>query len=203
MKISTVDFIFDFASPNAYLCHKVIPSIEAKTGVTFNYIHCLLGGIFKITNNQAPMISFANIQNKLEYESLEMQRFIDKYALSKFTMNSNFPITTVTLQRGGLVAEEQGCGAAYRDLMLKGMWEEDANLGDLEVFSDYVKQLGLNPEQTLEKLSSPAIKQLLIDNTSMAVERGAFGVPTFYAGSEMFFGKERLSQLEEFLLTQN
>ena len=114
MKISTVDFIFDFASPNAYLCHKVIPSIEAKTGVTFNYIHCLLGGIFKITNNQAPMISFANIQNKLEYESLEMQRFIDKYALSKFTMNSNFPITTVTLQRGGLVAEEQGCGAAYR-----------------------------------------------------------------------------------------
>ena len=87
--------------------------------------------------------------------------------------------------------------------MLKGMWEEDANLGDLEVFSDYVKQLGLNPEQTLEKLSSPAIKQLLIDNTSMAVERGAFGVPTFYAGSEMFFGKERLSQLEEFLLTQN
>ena len=84
MKISTVDFIFDFASPNAYLCHKVIPSIEAKTGVTFNYIHCLLGGIFKITNNQAPMISFANIQNKLEYESLEMQRFIDKYALSKF-----------------------------------------------------------------------------------------------------------------------
>lgn len=203
MKISTVDFIFDFASPNAYLCHKVIPSIEAKTGVTFNYIHCLLGGIFKITNNQAPMISFANIQNKLEYESLEMQRFIDKYALLKFTMNSNFPITTVTLQRGGLVAEEQGCGAAYRDLMLKGMWEEDANLGDLEVFSDYVKQLGLNPEQTLEKLSSPAIKQLLIDNTSMAVERGAFGVPTFYAGSEMFFGKERLSQLEEFLLTQN
>lgn len=203
MKISTVDFIFDFASPNAYLCHKVIPSIEAKTGVTFNYIHCLLGGIFKITNNQAPMISFANIQNKLEYESLEMQRFIDKYALLKFTMNSNFPITTVTLQRGGLVAEEQGCGAAYRDLMLKGMWEEDANLGDLEVFSDYVKQLGLNPEKTLEKLSSPEIKQLLIDNTSMAVERGAFGVPTFYAGSEMFFGKERLSQLEEFLLTQN
>jgi len=203
MKISTVDFIFDFASPNAYLCHKVIPSIEAKTGVTFNYIHCLLGGIFKITNNQAPMISFANIQNKLEYESLEMQRFIDKYALAKFTMNSNFPITTVTLQRGGLVAEKQGCGAAYRDLMLKGMWEEDANLGDLEVFSDYVKQLGLNPEQTLEKLSSPEIKQLLIDNTSMAVERGAFGVPTFYAGSEMFFGKERLSQLEEFLLTQN
>ena len=203
MKISTVDFIFDFASPNAYLCHKVIPSIEAKTGVTFNYIHCLLGGIFKITNNQAPMISFANIQNKLEYESLEMQRFINKYALSKFKMNSNFPITTVTLQRGGLVAEEQGCGAAYRDLMLKGMWEEDANLGDLEVFSDYVKQLGLNPEKTLEKLSSPEIKQLLIDNTSMAVERGAFGVPTFYAGSEMFFGKERLSQLEEFLLTQN
>ena len=203
MKISTVDFIFDFASPNAYLCHKVIPSIEAKTGVTFNYIHCLLGGIFKITNNQAPMISFANIQNKLEYESLEMQRFIDKYALANFTMNSNFPITTVTLQRGGLVAEKQGCGAAYRDLMLKGMWEEDANLGDLEVFSDYVKQLGLNPEQTLEKLSSPEIKQLLIDNTSMAVERGAFGVPTFYAGSEMFFGKERLSQLEEFLLTQN
>ena len=71
----TVDFIFDFASPNAYLVHKIVPEIEARTGARFHYIPCLLGGIFKATGNQAPMIAFGGIKNKPEYDALEMQRF--------------------------------------------------------------------------------------------------------------------------------
>ena len=92
-----VDFIFDFASPNAYCCHKVIPEIENRTDIKFNYIHCLLGGIFKLTNNQAPMIQFSEIKNKLDYEGIEMERFMQKHSLDKFKMNSNFPITTLSL----------------------------------------------------------------------------------------------------------
>ena len=131
-----VDFIFDFASPNAYCCHKVIPEIQDRTGIKFNYIHCLLGGIFKLTNNQAPMIQFSEIKNKLDYEGIEMERFMKKHSLDKFKMNSNFPITTVSLQRGALVAEEMGFVEEYRDKVLQAMWEDDINLGDQEIQHD-------------------------------------------------------------------
>ena len=82
-----IDFYFDFASPNAYLSHKVIPGIEQRTGASFNYIPVLLGGIFKTTNNKPPMEAFMGITNKNEYQSLEMSRFIERYRLNKFEMN--------------------------------------------------------------------------------------------------------------------
>ena len=133
-----VDFIFDFASPNAYCCHKVIPEIENRTDIKFNYIHCLLGGIFKLTNNQAPMIQFSEIKNKLDYEGIEMERFMQKHSLDKFKMNSNFPITTVSLQRGALVAEKMDFVEEYRDKVLQAMWEDDINLGDQEILMNFI-----------------------------------------------------------------
>ena len=104
----TVDFIFDFASPNAYLVHKIVPEIETRTGARFNYIPCLLGGIFKATGNQAPMIAFGGIKNKPEYDALEMQRFITRHELTGFNMNPHFPVISLMLVRGALVAERDG-----------------------------------------------------------------------------------------------
>ena len=149
-----VDFIFDFASPNAYCCHKVIPEIHDRTGIKFNYIHCLLGGIFKLTNNQAPMIQFSEIKNKLDYEGIEMERFMKKHNLNKFKMNSNFPITTVGLQRGALVAEKMGFVEEYRDKVLQAMWEDDINLGDQEILMNFVKDFDKKVYFKVDKYSS-------------------------------------------------
>ena len=175
--------------------------IEDRTGIKFNYIHCLLGGIFKLTNNQAPMIQFSEIKNKLDYEGIEMERFMQKHSLDKFKMNSNFPITTVTLQRGALVAENMNFVEEYRDKVLQAMWEDDINLGDQEVLFNFIKEFDIDHDHFLSEISSEDIKQQLFDNTNMAVERGSFGVPTFFVNDQIFFGKDKLVEIEEYLST--
>ena len=195
-----VDFIFDFASPNAYFCHRVIPEIEKRTGATFNYVPCLLGGIFKITNNQAPMMAFSGITNKLEYQNIEIQRFIKKHNLAHFTMNSFFPVMTLQLQRGAIAAMSLNVFDEYLEAIFKGMWEKSLNLADQEVLVNLLTaETQIDISNLVEKMQTQEIKDQLIQNTSNAVERGAFGIPTFFAADEIFFGKDSLGDLEEFI----
>ena len=194
---ATIDFIFDFASPNAYLTHRALPDLVERTGAKVNYIPCLLGGIFKATGNQAPMMAFAGIKGKNEYSMLEIQRFIKKYDLTKFKMNEHFPVNTVMLQRAALAAEEDGKLMEFIEAGLQCMWEESQKMDDKDVFVAALTAKGFDGAALLERTQDPAIKQKLIDNTEMAVSRGAFGIPTFFVGDEMFFGKERLAQIEE------
>lgn len=199
---ATIDFIFDFASPNAYLVHRPLAEVARRTGASVNLIPCLLGGIFKATNNQAPMMAFGNVKGKLDYDRLEMMRFLDKHGLTGFRMNPHFPVNTVLLQRGALVAERDGQLPAYVEAGLKAMWEDGLKMDDPEVFAKAMTDAGLDGTALLEASQDQAIKQKLIDNTAAAVERGAFGIPTFYVGREMFFGKERLGQVEEEVVRQ-
>ena len=195
-----VDFIFDFASPNAYFCHRVIPKIEERTGATFNYVPCLLGGIFKITNNQAPMMAFNGITNKLEYQNIEIQRFIKKHNLADFTMNSFFPVMTLQLQRGAIAAMSLNVFDEYLEAIFKGMWEKGLNLADQEVLINLLTaETQIDISDLVEKMQTQEIKDQLIQNTSNAVERGAFGIPTFFVDDEIFFGKDSLGDLEEFI----
>ena len=195
----TVDFIFDFASPNAYLVHKIVPEIEARTGASFNYIPCLLGGIFKATGNQAPMIAFGDIKNKPEYEALEMQRFIARHNLTDFKMNPHFPVISLMLVRGALVAERDGYLMKYIDAMVDAMWEQGLKLDDPEVLHKAYADAGFDADKIMTDMSDDTIKAKLMENTNAAVARGAFGVPTFFVGDEIFFGKERLGQVEDML----
>tara|TARA_B110000971_G_scaffold221401_1_gene268371 strand:- start:1112 stop:1720 length:609 start_codon:yes stop_codon:yes gene_type:complete len=195
----TIDFIFDFASPNAYLVHKIVPEIEARTGAKFNYIPCLLGGIFKSTNNQAPMIAFGGIPNKMAYEFLEMQRFIERHKLVKFKMNPHFPINTLMLARGAIAAERAGFLPAYIDAMAIDLWEQGLKLDDPEVLHKAYADAGFDADALMAQMGEPDVKAQLASNTEQAVTRGAFGIPTFFVGDEIFFGKERLDQVEEAL----
>jgi 2-hydroxychromene-2-carboxylate isomerase len=192
-----VDFIFDFASPNAYMTHKAVTGIVERTGATFNYIPCLLGGIFKSTGNQAPFVAFANVKGKQEYNKLENERFIAKHKLTAYKMNPHFPMSTVALMRGLIVAEDAGQKDAYIEAVLKAMWEREENMADTDVTVRVLTEAGLDGKTIIEKTQDPTVKAKLIENTNAAVERGVFGVPTFFVGKEMFFGKERLGQVEE------
>src|SRR5438552_18617276 len=119
----TVDFLFDFGSPNAYLSHRVVPSIEARTGCRFVYVPVLLGGLFKLTNNQPPMVAFGNVKNKLPYEMLETRRFVARHKLDAFTFNPHFPVNTLQIMRGAVAAEAEGMLAAYVEAVFQHMWE--------------------------------------------------------------------------------
>ncbi len=189
-------FWFDFASPNAYLVHRVIPAIEARTGARFHYVPVLLGGLFKLTGNQAPMIAFAGIPAKLAYERLEMQRFIARHGLSKFTMNPHFPVNTLALMRGAVAAEAEGLLPAYVEAMFHYMWEEPRKLDDIEVLAATLAQAGLPADILLARAQEPEIKGQLMANTQAAFEKGAFGIPSFLVGDDLWFGKDKLHEVE-------
>ncbi len=195
----TVDFYFDFASPNAYLSHQVVSGIEERTGVKFNYIPVLLGGIFKATNNKPPMEAFFGILNKNEYQSVEMERFQKRHEITKFKMNPHFPVMTLQITRGALGAQQDGYLDKYISEVLKHMWEEPKKMDDPEVIKEAFTESGFDADKLLGQTQDPEIKAKLIANTEEAVKRGTFGIPTFFVDDDIYFGKDTLWQVEEAL----
>ena len=197
--MKTIDFIFDFASPNAYLAYKALPPVLERTGAELNIIPCLLGGIFKLTGNEAPWLKYANVKGPNDYAMLEMRRFIEKHRFTKFRINPHFPPNTLLLMRALVAADAEGVKTPFVEAGLAAMWEEERNMSEPTVIADVLKRAGLDADTLLQRAQEAPAKEQLAANTSRAVDRGAFGVPTFFVGDEMFFGKERLGQIEELL----
>ncbi len=191
-----VEFLFDFGSPNAYLCHKLIPAIEARTGVRVEYVPILLGGLFKLANNRSPMEAFATIPNKLAYERLEMRRFISRHSLTAFKFNPHFPVNTLHLMRGAVAAQLLNCYERYIDAMFAAMWERGLKMDDPTTIGTALVDAGLDAERLMQTAQEPDVKARLMANTQAAHDRGAFGSPTFFVGDAMFFGKDRLRDVE-------
>jgi 2-hydroxychromene-2-carboxylate isomerase len=192
-----LEFIFDFASLNGYLAYRALPPILARAGAELEITPCLLGGLFKLTGNQAPMVAFAGVKGKLDYDRLEIRRFVARHGLTKYRMNPHFPVNTLLLMRGLVAARLRGEAAAYLEMGLQGLWEEGLKLDDRDVLARRIAEAGLDAARLLEDAQRPDVKQSLAESTEAAARRGAFGIPTFFVGDEMFFGKERLAQVEE------
>ena len=199
MVTKTLELIFDFGSPNAYLAMKALPELLDRTGADLLITPCLLGGVFKATGNKAPMIQYADAPAKLAYENLEMRRFIEKHGLGKFRLNPHFPINTLTIMRGAIVADAEGVLDDYVDAVNRAMWEDGLKMDDADVIATFLSANGFDGPALLARTQEPEIKAKLIANTEVAVARGVFGIPTFFVGDAMFFGKDRLGQVEEAL----
>jgi 2-hydroxychromene-2-carboxylate isomerase len=200
--MSSVEFHFDFGSPNAYLSHVVIPAIEQRTGVKFQYTPILLGGVFKLTNNRSPMEAFAGVRNKMEYQRIEMDRYVRRYGIKRFEFNPHFPINTLTLMRGAVAAQELGVFERYVEEIFRCMWAEPKKMDDPNVFHAVLVDGGFDAERLLQLSQTPAVKERLQANTQRSVDRGAFGAPTFFVGDEIYFGKDRLRDVEEEIVRQ-
>lgn len=196
------EFLFDFGSPNAYLAYRVIPEIEARTGARFTYTPILLGGLFKLTGNQSPMAAFASIPNKLAYEMLEVRRFVERHQVP-FAMNPYFPVNTLALMRGAVAAGLEGVLAPYVEAVFRSMWETPKKMDDPAVMAAVLSEAGLDAERLIARSKDEDVKARLLGNTEEAAARGAFGSPTFFMGTEMFFGKDRLRDVEEEILRVN
>ncbi len=192
-----VEFHFDFGSPNTYYCHRVIPAIELRTGVSFDYFPILLGGVFKSTNNKSPMEAFAGIKNKSEYNALETERFIEKHQLTSYRRNPNFPVNTLHIMRGAVFAIDLGIGKEYIEAMYQCMWEKGLNMANPDIIRDALTAANLPADEIIAGSALAEVKQKLIANTQASVDRGTFGAPTFFVGDEIYFGKDRLREVEE------
>jgi 2-hydroxychromene-2-carboxylate isomerase len=195
-----VEFHFDFGSPNAYLAHRVIPEIERRTATKFDYVPVLLGGVFRLTGNRSPAESLAGIKNKPEYERLETARFIARHRITDFRWNPFFPVNTLMIMRGAVAAERLGEFARYVDETYRQMWSEAKKLDDPAVWRAALDAAGFDAARFAALVEEPEIKDRLRSNTEGSVERGTFGSPTFFVGDEIFFGKDRLRDVEEAIL---
>lgn len=192
-----VEFHFDFGSPNAYLSHLVIPAIEKRTGVRFRYVPVLLGGVFKATNNASPAVTLQGIKNKPEYQQLEMRRFLARHGITSFKPNPHFPVNTLQIMRGAIAAGRLGCFERYTDEVYRHMWSEPKKMDEPDVIRAALEESGLPADELIAAMKDPDVKAELIANTEDSVARGVFGSPSFFVGSELFFGKDRLRDVEE------
>lgn len=191
------EFLFDFGSPNAYLSAQVIPDIEQRTGVKFDYVPVLLGGVFKLTNNRSPAEAFAGIRNKPEFMALETQRFLRRHNITGYNRNPYFPVNTLQLMRGAVAAELEGVFEPYVQAVFHHMWEAPKKMDDAGVARDALVGSGIDYDAIAERAQQPEVKSRLIELTQNAVDRGVFGAPSFFVGDELFFGKDQLRDVEE------
>jgi 2-hydroxychromene-2-carboxylate isomerase len=197
-----VTFYFDFGSPNAYLAHKVIPNIEQRSGAKFIYVPALLGGIFKATGNRSPAEAFAGIPAKLAYEGKETQRFVRRHAITDYARNPHFPVNTLLIMRGAIAAQRLGLFEAYVETVYRAMWAQGLKMDDPAVVKTTLEAARLPADEILALTQDPDVKAELIKNTEGAVARGVFGSPSFLVGDELFFGKDRLREVEEEIAAQ-
>jgi 2-hydroxychromene-2-carboxylate isomerase len=200
MSVTAPQFLFDFGSPNAFLSHEAIPAIERRIDVKFEYVPILLGGIFKATNNRSPAEAFAGIKNKREFHEIETRRFLQRFRVEPYVWNPFFPVNTLNLMRTAIVARLEGVFERYVDAAFHHMWVEPKKMDDPQIALAALTASGLDAARLFARAGEADVKAKLIENTQAAVERGAFGSPTFFVGNEMYFGKEQLRDVEEMVL---
>ena len=193
--IKTVEFFYDFGSPTVYLAATQLPSIADSVGATIDWRPILLGGVFKSTGNQSPVV----VSAKAVYMNDDLQRFAKRYGVP-FRFNPHFPINTLALMRGAVAYQDDAISSStYRDAIFEAIWVEACNLNDPTVVNHVLSRAGLDPVRLMKRIGQQTVKNQLIANTEEAVNRGVFGAPTFFVGDQMFFGQDRLDFVTEAL----
>ena len=200
--MSNVEFHFDFGSPNAYLAHLVVPGIEQRTGARFVYVPILLGGVYKLTGNRSPAEAFAGIRNKPDYDRLETRRFVARHGITRFTSNPFFPVNTLALMRGAVAAQRLGIFERYVDEVFRHMWADPKKLDDPAVLRAALAESGFDADALFALTQAQDVKDELLANTQRSVDRGTFGSPTFFVGDEIFFGKDKLRDVEDAIIAR-
>jgi len=185
--IKPFDFYFDFISPYSFLAHKEIRKIENKEGCKIRYIPILLGGLHNLHGIKAP----AFIPAKAKHMIKDCKLIAEKNEI-KFKFNSYFPIRSLNLMRGVLVAEEDNIKNYYIDNIFNTIWQDGLNMNDEIIIQKVLKNLNTNPKTFSLRSSSSLIKDSLRKKTTEAYEKGIFGAPTFVVNDKIFWGQDRL-----------
>ena len=196
MVTTEATFFYDVGSPNAWFAHRLIPRIEARSPVRFRYVPILIGGVFKLAGNRAPLVAFADIPKKVAWFRREIERFARRHDLGQYRMNPHFPVNTLLAMRGAVAAEHAGVSDDYLEAMFTAMWEDGRDMSGADVFHAVLTEAGLPADRIVELAGEQAIKDELAENTQAAYDAGAFGAPTFLLGEELYFGKDGLLELE-------
>ncbi|GHA88957.1 2-hydroxychromene-2-carboxylate isomerase [Algimonas arctica] len=185
--MKNLDFYYDFGSPNVYLAWKALSQVE---GLTLTLKPALIGGIFKGANNQPPWQAFAGVPAKMQYMMVEIKRFAAMYDVAEFQMNPHFPVNTLLAMRTAMVAHADEVAEIYFQAVQTAMWETGRDVSKPDVLAAVLTEAGLPGEPMVARTQEPEIKQALMDVTQAAIDRGLFGLPTWFDAQDMYFGKD-------------
>ncbi|HZG29851.1 MAG TPA: 2-hydroxychromene-2-carboxylate isomerase [Ensifer sp.] len=191
-----VEFFFDVGSPFSHIAWRALPEIAARTGAQIVWRPILIGGVFKATGNVSPM----TVPAKGSYSTIDLYRWAEYYGIP-FQMNPHFPINTLPLMRGATAMLMRGPKAleAYLDAIYPAMFEQPVNLGEPAEIGKVLARAGIDPQALMAEIGTDAVKDKLRTDTDDAVQRGVFGAPTFFVGTEMYWGQDRLMFVERAL----
>ena len=193
----SAELIVDVVSPNAYLMFGPLLDVVRRRNARLEVTPIFLGGLHKLTGHAPPFVRDAGVRGKNDYAMLELRRFREKHGLSRFRMNAAFPMNTITVQRMMCAAADEGRAEAFAELALRLVWEEDRDVSRDDVLLAALEGTEFDGPTLLERARTDAVKARLVAQTQNAADRKVFGVPTVFVGDEMFFGKERLAQIDE------
>ena len=185
--IKPFDFYFDFISPYSFLAHKEVRKIENKIGIKIRYKPVLLGGLHNLHGIKAP----AFIPAKAKFMVRDCKLIAERNNI-KFKFNSYFPIKSLNLMRGVLIAEEDNIKNYYIDNIFNTIWQDGLNMNDDVIFQKVLKNLNINPKSFSLRSTSSSIKDSLRKKTNEAYEKGIFGAPTFVSNNKIFWGQDRV-----------
>ena len=194
--MAVLDLYYDFGSPNAYLAREAFKQMQARIDLEIREYPVLIGGIFKLTQNQPPWMAHSNCAPKMDYMRLEIQRFVQDHGLTNFRMNSHFPVNTLLAMRAAIAAQEAGVHDQFVEPVFKAMWEDSLDISVPAALTEVLNQAGLDGAGLVAATTKTEIKEKLMAATQAVVDRGAFGLPTYFLGDEMYFGKDRVWMIE-------
>lgn len=187
-----LEFFFDYGSPYSYLASTQVEALVTRTNATLRWRPFLLGAVFAATGGESPV---GNMY-KARYLFKDLQDWAAHYDLSPVVLPDGFPVNSLSADRLGLVAEEKGLLPAFTHLVFRAAFVEGRDISRPEVLRELATAAGLDPQAAFARMLSTEIKDRLRLNTEEAVQRGAFGSPTFFVGETMFFGNDRLQFVE-------
>ena len=181
------EFYFDFVSPYSFIAHQEIKKIEKKNSINIKYKPILLGGLHNLHGIKAPAFT----PSKAKFMVRDCKLIAEKNRIL-FKFNSYFPIKTLTLMRGVLIAQEDDFLKFYIDKIFDAIWKDGLNMNDQNIIAKVLKNMDINAKTFFLRASSQNIKSLLIKKTDEAYEKGIFGAPTFLINNKIFWGQDRI-----------
>jgi 2-hydroxychromene-2-carboxylate isomerase len=191
--MATLEFFYDFVSPYSYLASTRVEALAKRTGATLRWRPFLLGGVFKATGNRAPIETVA----KGKHMWLDLERWARRLEVP-FRRPTTFPFSPILALRAALAAAPADLPRATHAIY-QAAWADGRDIGDPAVLTAVLNEAGL--DGTALVAAAPSMKETLAAQTQEAVDRGTYGAPTFFVGSELFVGNDRLDFVEEALRT--
>ena len=190
---ATIEFYFDTVSPYTYLAGTQVEALAARHGANLAWKPVLLGKIFEATGNKPPI----GVAAKGKYMFRDLQQWARHYDVA-LRMPGNFPASSLVAQRVACALPDADIGR-WAQAVMHSYWGRGEDLSDVATLQRIATELGWDADALLARTQEPAVKERLKSYTDEAVQRGAFGAPTFFVGDEMFWGNDRFVLVEDAL----